>query len=496
MRQSPDLPFTVYDKRTYTARETYGAVSRIAGGLIGLGVRKDDRVGLLSLNTDRFCQVALATAWADAAIVPLNTRWSVTEHAYALADAGVTVLFIDDAFLPMVAALRAKAPGLRTIVHCGDGPTPDGLVPLADLLAAEPVEDVHRQGDVMAGIFYTGGTTGIAKGVMLGHRQLFTTVMGTLLRTSLPRGGTSILIAPAFHVAGFAFWIIGMLTDMTTVPIPTFDPAGLMRAIEQRRAKQTMLVPTMIQAIVDHPDVGNHDLSSLELLLYGASPISEALLARARAAFPATRLLQVYGMTELSPSTTNLLDEEHDDPVLRRSAGRALPHAMVRIVDDKDTEVPPGTVGEIVAAGDHVMLGYWKKPAETEEAVRDGWMHTGDLGYMDERGYVYIVDRLKDMIVSGGENVYSTEVENVIAKHPAVAQVAVIGLPDDKWGERVHAVVALVPGASLTVDELQGFCKQEIAGYKCPRSLEIVDRFPMSAAGKILKRELRSSASG
>jgi acyl-CoA synthetase (AMP-forming)/AMP-acid ligase II len=496
MRQSPDIPFTVYDKRTYTARETYDAVSRIAGGLIGLGVRKDDRVGLLSLNTDRFCQIALATAWADAAIVPLNTRWSVTEHAYALDDAGVTVLFIDDAFLPMVAALRAKTPGLRTIVHCGDSSTPDGLVPLAELLAAEPVEDVHRQGDAMAGIFYTGGTTGVAKGVMIGHRQLFTTVMGTLLQAKLPCGGTSILIAPAFHLAGFAFWIVGMLTDMTTVPIPMFDPTGLMRAIEQHRAKQAMLVPTMIQAIVDHPDVGDHDLSSLELLLYGASPISGALLTRARAAFPATRFLQVYGMTELSPSTTILLDEDHDDPVLRRSVGRAALCAMVRIVDDKDAEVPLGAVGEIVAAGDHVMQGYWKKPAETEAAIRDGWMHTGDCGYMDERGYVYIVDRLKDMIVSGGENVYSTEVENVIAKHPTVAQAAVIGLPDDKWGERVHAVVALMPGATLTVEELQDFCKQEIAGYKCPRSLEIVERFPMSAAGKILKRELRASAIG
>lgn len=280
MRQSPDTPFTVYGKRTHTARETCDAVSRIAGGLIGLGVRQDDRVGLLSLNTDRFCQIALAAAWADAAIVPLNTRWSVNEHAYALDDAGVTVLFIDDAFLPMVEDLRAKAPGLRTIVHCGDGPTPDGLVPLAALLAAEPVEDARRQGDAMAGIFYTGGTTGVSKGVMVGHRQLFITVMGTLLQSTLPRGGTSILIAPAFHLGGFAFWIAGLLTDMTTVPVPMFDPAGLMRAIEQHQAKQAMLVPTMIQAIVSHPDAGTFDLSSLELLVYGASPISEALLIR------------------------------------------------------------------------------------------------------------------------------------------------------------------------------------------------------------------------
>ncbi|BBA97107.1 putative acyl-CoA synthetase [Actinacidiphila reveromycinica] len=493
VRQSPDVPFTVFNGRAHTARQTYDVVSRLAGGLRGLGVRKDDRVGLLSLNTDRFCQIALATAWADAAVVPLNTRWSATEHAYAVDDAEASVLFVDDAFLPMVAELRAKAPGLRTLVHCGDAPTPEGLVPLSDLLAAEPVEDAHRQGDAMAGIFYTGGTTGLPKGVMLGHRQLYVTALGTLLHTRLPRGGASILAAPAFHLAGFAFWIVGMMADMTTVPVALFDPVGILRTVQEHRARQTLLVPAMIQAIVSHPEAGAYDLSSLELLAYGASPISETLLTRARAAFPSAQFLQVYGMTELSPSTTLLQDADHDDPVLRRSVGQAAPYARVRIVDEKGTEVPPGTIGEIVAAGDHVMLGYWKKPAETAEAVRDGWMHTGDVGYMDERGYVFVVDRLKDMIVSGGENVYSTEVENVVAKHPAVAQVAVIGLPDDRWGERVHAVVTLAPGATLTLEELSEFCRREIAGYKCPRSLESVDQFPMSGAGKILKRELRAS---
>jgi acyl-CoA synthetase (AMP-forming)/AMP-acid ligase II len=497
VQQSPGKLFTVYGDRRHTARETYDVVSRIAGALSGLGVRRDDRVGLLSLNTDRFCQLALGIAWADAVIVALNTRWSLREHAYALDDADVSVLFIDDAFVPIVAELRAATPGLRTIVHCGDGPTPDGLVPLAELLAAEPAEDAHRQGDAMAGIFYTGGTTGSPKGVMLGHRQLAITAMGSLMaQTSVPHDGTSILVAPAFHLAGFAFWIAGMLTDMTTVPVPMFDPTRVLRTIEQRRATQILLVPAMIQAIVNHPDADAFDLSSLELLIYGASPISEALLSRARAAFPSARFVQLYGMTELSPSTTVLVNEDHTDPVLRRSAGRAAPYATVRIVDDKDVEVPQGTVGEIVAAGDHVMLGYWKRPGETAAVVRNGWMHTGDCGYMDERGYVYIVDRIRDMIISGGENVFSTEVENVIAKHPAVAQVAVIGLPDDQWGERVHAVVSLVPGATLTAEELQDFCKQEIAGYKCPRSLECVEQFPMSAAGKILKRELRSLARG
>ncbi len=496
-QQRPDEVFTAYGERRTTVRETCDLVSRLAGGLRTLGVARDDRVGLLSPNTDRFCQFVFGIAWADAVVVPVNTRWSVKEIAYSLEEADVAVLVVDDAFTGIVDELRALAPSVRTIVHCGDGEPPDGAVPLGELLAAEPIEDAHRSGDALLGIFYTGGTTGFPKGVMLGHRQVMTAAMGMLVAQSrVPHGGAAILVAPAFHMAGFGAWVAGMLVGMTTVPLPSFDPVGVLRAISEHGAKQILLVPTMIQMVVDHPEVGNHDLSSLQLVIYGASPISEAVLGRAREVFSSARFLQAYGMTELSPSTTFLVDEDHDDPVLRRSAGRATPYARVRIVDPFDEEVPRGTVGEVVVAGDHVMLGYWKKPAETAEAVRGGWMHTGDGGYMDERGYVYIVDRIKDMIVSGGENVYSIEVENVVAKHPAVAQVAVIGLPDERWGERVHAVVGLVPGATLTLEELREFCKREIAGYKCPRSLEVVTAFPMSAAGKILKLELRATAGG
>ncbi|MFE7152868.1 long-chain-fatty-acid--CoA ligase [Streptomyces sp. NPDC057636] len=496
-QQTPDQLFTVYGERGTTVRETCAVVSRIAGGLKALGVAGGDRVGLLALNTDRFCQAVLGIAWADAVVVPVNTRWSVKEIAYSLEEADVSVLLVDDPFTGLVDELHARAPQLRTVVHCGDGERPGTLMPWEELAAAEPVEDAHRRGDTLAGIFYTGGTTGVPKGVMLGQRQICMAAMGMLTAQSqVPHGGAAVLVAPAFHMAGFSAWVAGMLVNAVTVPLPVFDPALVMRAIARHGAKQTLLVPTMLQMIVDHPDVGEHDLSSLELLIYGASPISEAVLGRARGVFTSARFLQAYGMTELSPATSFLVDEDHEDPVLRRSAGRASPFARVRIVDPLDQEVPRGTVGEIVAAGDHVMLGYWKKPRETAEAVRDGWMHTGDGGYMDERGYVYVVDRIKDMIISGGENVYSTEVENAVARHPSVSQVAVIGVPDAQWGERVHAVVGLAPGAALTLDELRRFCKREIAGYKCPRSLEIVAQFPISAAGKILKRELRATATG
>ena len=493
VQQTPDAINSVYRDRALTHRQVRDRVARIAGGLRARGVRTDSRVGLLSLNTDTFFHSCLAIAWADAVVVPLNTRWSVKEMSYALHEADVEVLLTDDPFLGLADQLRDAVPGLREIVGIGDAPVPGGLTPLADLLAADPVEDAHRQGAELAGIFYTGGTTGLPKGVMLSHRGIFVSALGSLTALArIPRGGGNLLVAPAFHMAGFAIWVQGMLLQMTAVPLPGFDPPGVLQAIEHHRIKQALLVPTMIQMLVDHPEAQRHDLSSMESLIYGASPISEAVLDRARKVFTGTAFTQAYGMTELSPTTTILTDADHDDPVLRRSAGRAAPYARVKIVDENGDEVPRGTVGEIVAAGDHVMLGYWKQPEATAEAVRAGWMHTGDGGYMDERGYVYVVDRIKDMIISGGENVYSIEVENVVARHPAIAQVAVIGVPDEIWGERVHAVVTLAPGSALDLDELRDFCKQDIAGYKAPRSLEIVEQLPLSGAGKILKRTLRA----
>lgn len=304
-------------------------------------------------------------------------------------------------------------------------------------------------------------------------------------------GGRLLHAAPMFHLADLAAWTGRNLTGGAHVIVPSFTPDGVLQAIEQHRVTDALLVPTMIQMLVDAPGVADADLSSFRKLVYGGSPISEGVLDRVRKALPGVVLSQAYGMTELSPVATLLGPEEHDDPVLRRSAGRAAPHAMVKIVDADGKEVPRGEVGEIVVSGEHVMQGYWNKPAETAAAVVDGWMHTGDGGRMDDHGYVFVVDRIKDMIVSGGENVYSAEVESALTTHPAIAACAVIGVPDEEWGERVHAVVVLQPGAALELEELRAHGKERIAGYKCPRSLEIVDALPVSGAGKVLKRELR-----
>jgi acyl-CoA synthetase (AMP-forming)/AMP-acid ligase II len=275
------------------------------------------------------------------------------------------------------------------------------------------------------------------------------------------------------------------------VILPAFDPVAVLRAIERHQVHDTVLVPTMIQVLLDHPEMGRYDLSSIRTLGYAGAPITQTLLERAMKALPHASFVQYYGMTELSPITTLLDPADHSDKRRARSAGRAAVHAEVRIVDTQDHEVPRGTVGEIACRGAHMMLGYWNRPEDGAEATRGGWMHTGDAGYMDQEGYVYVVDRLKDMIISGGENVYSAEVENALAKHPAVAACAVIGVPDSEWGERVHALVVLKRGHSADPKAIREHCKSSIAAFKAPRSVDFVDALPVSSAGKVLKHELR-----
>jgi acyl-CoA synthetase (AMP-forming)/AMP-acid ligase II len=371
--------------------------------------------------------------------------------------------------------------------------TPDGLVAYESLLEHGTVEDVRVGGDTLAGIFYTGGTTGFPKGVMLSHTNLIVSALGSSSTGNfLVPGGRLLHAAPMFHLADLAAWNGRNLIGGSHVIVPMFTPDGVIAAIEKERPSDALLVPTMLQMLVDSPAIKEADTSSLQKVIYGASPISEALLERVARALSSAALMQAYGMTELAPVATMLSPEDHQDPVLRRSAGRAAPHAEVRIVDENDVEVPRGTVGEIVVRGAHVMLGYWNKPEETAAALKGGWMHTGDGGRMDDKGYVFVVDRIKDMIVSGGENVYSAEVENAVAQHPAVAACAVIGVPDTEWGERVHAVVVPAPGATIEIEELREHTKSLIAGYKAPRSMEVVDALPLSGAGKVLKRELRA----
>ncbi|CAG2155867.1 long-chain-fatty-acid--CoA ligase [Cupriavidus numazuensis] len=497
VQQKPDHVAARFGGRHQTFRQLADRVARLAGALQGLGMRDGDRVAMLALNSDRYLEYQMAVPWGGGVLNPCNTRWSAAEILYALNDSASTILLVDEAFRPLAEMIRSDATTLREVVYCGDGEVPAAMHSYEALVAkSTPVPDALRRDEDLAGIFYTGGTTGFPKGVMLSHGNLLSSGLSLRAEGLATPGGTYLHAAPMFHLADMGLAMPQWIEGNTHSIVSAFSPEVVLDTLERDRVTHLLLVPTMIQMLVDHPAMQTpRDLSALRTIVYGASPISEAVLERAMAALPGVGFVQAYGMTELSPLAT-VLAESHHLPEARqrgklRSAGRASFCTEVRIVDLEDREVPRGTVGEIVVRGPNVMQGYWNKPEQTAEALRDGWMHTGDGGYMDDDGFIFVVDRLKDMIISGGENVYSAEVENALAQHAAVSSCAVIGIPSAEWGEAVHAVVVCKPGASVSAEALIAHCKTLIAGYKCPRSVQFRDALPLSGAGKILKTELR-----
>jgi acyl-CoA synthetase (AMP-forming)/AMP-acid ligase II len=493
VQQWPDTTATVFADRTRTWRESSARVARLAGGLLELGVRSGDRVALLSSNSDIYHEFILAACWAGAVFVPINTRWSPREIGFSIKDSEARVLLVDETFAPLVPELRSRAACLETVLCAGVAPTPGSMLSIEDVISAgRPIRDAHRRGDALAAIYYTGGTTGRPKGVMLSHHGLMASTLSAVATGHWLRPGARYLhAAPMFHSADICGWVSVNAVGGTHVFLPRFDPAAVARAVEQHRITEMVVVPTMIQMLIDAPEAADCDLSSLRRLFYGGSPITPSLLDRVAARLPGVELTQSYAMTEMSPVMTLLAPEEHRDPRLRTSAGRAAPLVELRIANDEGHDVPNGDIGQILARGDGLMLGYWNRPAETAAALAGGWMHTGDTGYLDDTGYLFVVDRIKDMIITGGENVYSTEVEKALDTHPGISACAVIGVPDERWGERVHAVVVPRAGAEPTPTELRDHVRQLIAGYKVPRTFEFVAFVPLSGAGKILKGELR-----
>jgi long-chain acyl-CoA synthetase len=462
-----------------TYRQTWERCRRLVGALRGLGVEDGDRVAVVGANCHRYLELYQAVPGAGMVIVPLNQRHSAAELGYALEDSGTKVLFAG-------AGIKLPNGGVEHVVDLDEGY--EALI--ADAPPADFPDDLPA--DTLAGLFYTGGTTGAAKGVMLTHRNLVANALHFQACWSFDSDTCWLVVAPLFHAAGSIAVLATVWNAGEQVVLPGVDPGVALDLVERHRVTATLVVPTVLAALSEEQLARPRDVSALRRISHGGAPVATETLRRARAAFPDATLLHVYGATETSPIATLLPTEELLlDAPQARSCGQPAVGVEVAVLDAAGARVEPGIVGEVVIRGDNVMAGYWNKPDETAAALSGGWYRTGDLGYLDDRAFLYLVDRAKDMIVSGGENVYCTEVEEVLYRHPAVLEAAVFGVPDSRWGEAVHAVV--VPRAKVSEDELLGHCRDAIAGYKLPKRIELrSEPLPKSGAGKVLKRELRA----
>jgi len=488
---------TVDGSRRRTWRETRERVARLAGGLVQLGCRDGDRIAILALNSDRYFECIFAAPWAGGVMVPVNIRLAAPEVEFWLNDSEARFLCVDAAFTPMVAAVRERIETLEHLIFLDDGEVPDGMVGIESLISGSSAMDpAPRKGSDISGLFYTGGTTGRSKGVMLSHENQVINTLQSSAAFQMDPWSVYLNVAPMFHAANMIGMLNTTLAAATHVFAARFDPEPTLQSIARHKVTHSVMVPTMINMLFHHPSISDYDLSSLRLLLYGGSPMAESVIARVQEELPGLQMVQAYGQTETSPILSLLSAERHcfEGPFAgkTKSAGQAVPGVDLAIMDEAGNQLGCGEIGEVCARGPNIMLGYWNLPEQTAETIRDGWIHTGDGGYIDEDGFLFISDRVKDMIVSGGENVYSIEVENALYKHPAVAACAVIGIPSEQWGEEVHAVVVCEAGSAPTAEELILHCQGLIAGYKCPRSISFrTEPLPLSGAGKILKRTLR-----
>jgi long-chain acyl-CoA synthetase len=472
-----EFPAVVCQDNRRTYAELGSRCRRLAGAMRKLGLAPHDRVGVIALNSDRYLELYLGLPAAGYVLVPVNSRLAPAEMRAILDDAGVSVLFAD--------ADYPGAAGVSKVLTMPDDY--EDLIAAADEM---PLGDGVGEDD-LAALFYTSGTTGAAKGAMHTHRSLVSSALHFMATWPFDRQTRWLVASPMFHTGGILATLATVWAGGTHVIMPRFEPDLAIDLIEREAVTHTLLVPTMLAMAAGAQLARPRDVGSLRYLSHGASPISAETLRRTRQAFPGAELLHVYGTTESTPITGLLPHEERilDTPLVR-SCGQPATGVEMRIVDDTMTSLPPRAIGELAVRSPSVMAGYWRKPEATAEVMRDGWYLTGDLGYLDEESHLFLVDRAKDMIVSGGENIYSTEVEDALGSYPGVEEVAVFGVPNERWGESVYAVVHT--RKEITSDELTAHCREQIAGFKVPRCIELrTEPLPKSAAGKILKRELR-----
>ena len=489
--ERPGAPAVTFGDRTLSFGDLERRSSQAANALIAAGVRTGDRVGVLSKNTPEFFELAFACSKAGAVMAGLNWRLAAVEIEAIIADAQPTVMIVADDQRPLLTGAAVATPGLSLVVSLERE--------YESWIGAAPSGDpaVHTGPDEPVLLLYTSGTTGVPKGAELTNRNMSFGERLARETWGFTPESVNLVGMPMFHIGGIGYGSSAVIVGGHTVLMRESDPALIIAAIQRHRVTHAFFVPAVIQTIVSAPEAEGADFSSLELFSYGASPIGDAVLRRAMEVL-GCRFTQSYGMTETAGTIVSLPPEDHrpDDPEragLLRSCGKALPWNEIVLFDPSTgTRVPTGTVGEIWIRSEMNMRGYRNKPEETAKTITpEGWLRTGDAAYANDDGYLFLFDRFKDMIVSGGENIYPAEVENALYDHPSIAEVAVIGVPHERWGESPKAVVVLRPGTSATAGELIGFARTRLARYKCPTSVDFVDALPRNASGKVLKKELR-----
>ena len=493
----PESEFAVQAGRKLTYGDARAEANRIANALIDGGLQSGDRVAILANNCIELALLYFGTAKAGVVPVPLNYRLAPPEWRYIVNDAGARLVVARGGFAQAIDGVRAELPSVERWLAL-DAQPPPGWESYASWLDRADSRTPERRVEDSADAYqmYTSGTTGRPKGAVVSHRALCANLFQ--LRTLLAGnpGQRVLVVAPLYHAAAAVTAFSATTWGGSLYLQEEFDPAETVRVLDEEQIFSTTLVPAMIQAcLVMVPGIAEREYRDLSHIVYGASPIAEQTLRRAMEVFRC-EFAQAYGMTETTAVLTCLLPEDHRKalagrPELLLSAGRPLLGTEIAVVDPEDRRHPSRTTGEICGRGPQLMRGYWNLPEASEAALRDGWMHTGDAGYLDDEGYLYVQDRTKDMIVSGGENIYPREVEDVLFQHPAVADVAVIGVPSEHWGEEVKAIVVLRQGSSATSDEIVDFCRGALGGYKRPRSVDFVAALPRNPSGKVLKRELR-----
>ncbi|MGQ9572568.1 MAG: class I adenylate-forming enzyme family protein [Dehalococcoidia bacterium] len=496
----PEREALVCDGTRLTYLEMQERVNRLANALSDLGVERGQKVAIVALNSHHYVETYYACAKLGAVFVPLNYRAKREELTYMVNNSEASILFVGERYLELIASIRPELRGIRHFI-CYDA-RPQGMQNYEDLIAKYEPEEMFIEIDDNdpTVLLYTSGTTALPKGVVLTYLSLSVYVTNTVEPANPDTHDIMMLSVPIYHVAGATAIMSPIWGGRTLVILPQFEPRLWLETVQRERVTHTFVVPTMLKRVMDEPDFDKYDLSSLQLLAYGAAPMPYEVIRKAVGVFKCG-LMNAYGQTESTSTLTYLGPEDHviegtkEEKQKRlerlKSVGRAMEDVEIAIMDPEGNILPPGQEGEIVAKGARLMTGYWKREEETAQALADGWLHTGDVGWMDEDGYLFITGRTKDLIIRGGENIAPGEIETVLQQYPKIEDAAVIGVPDVEWGEEVKAIVQLKPGETATAEEIIQYTKTRLASFKAPKYVAFVDELPRNYLGKVLKTELR-----